>query len=210
MLKSLLLPQGEKKNRTVCFPHPPKPCLQSCHPVTDRLSGVAARRGRRFGGWDDVHYLLEGSAETGLPPATRGQAAGLSDRSCRFHPNRAPDVPVRHARRRASIAWRLRGYPRFTQCRWRRPACPQSPPSQRDRSRRHKPPNGAPEGVTLNYSKRGTAGAPSDQPMTPRLAKPGRDGRHGNRFFEKRSRATGAAFLLPWREKKRFQHLSAS
>ena len=127
-----------------------------------------------------------------------------------FSPNRAPDVPVRHARRRASIAWRLRGYLRFARRRWRRPACPQSPPSQRDRSRRHKPPNGAPEGVTLNYSKRGTTGAPSDQPMTPRLAKPGRDGSHENRFFEKRSRATGAAFLLPRREKKQNQHLSFS
>ena len=136
MLILLLLPQGEKKNRTVCFPHPQKPCLQSCHPVTDRLSGVAARRGRRFGVWDDVHHPLEGSAETGLPPATRGQAAGLSDRSCRFHPNRASDVPVRHARRRASIARRLRGFPRFAQCRWRPSACPQSPPSQRDRSRK--------------------------------------------------------------------------
>ena len=84
MLKSLLLPQGEKKNRTVCFPHPQKPCLQSCHPVADRLSGVAARRGRRFGWRKDVRRHPEGSAETGLPPATRGQAAGLSDRSCRL------------------------------------------------------------------------------------------------------------------------------
>ena len=84
MLILLLLPQGEKKNRILLFPHPPKPCLQSCHPVADRLSGVAARRGRRFGGRKDVRRHPEGSAETGLPPATRGQAAGLSDRSCRF------------------------------------------------------------------------------------------------------------------------------
>ena len=84
MLKSLLLPQGEKKSRILPFPHPPKPCLQSPHPVADRLPGVAARRGRRFGGWDDVNHTLEGSAETGLPPATTGEAAGLSDRSCRF------------------------------------------------------------------------------------------------------------------------------
>ena len=81
MLKSLLLPQGEKKNRTVCFPHPQNPCLQSTHPVADRLSGVAARRGRRFGVWDDVHHPLEGSAETGLPPATGGKR-----RACRTDP----------------------------------------------------------------------------------------------------------------------------
>ena len=127
-----------------------------CHPVADRLSGVAARRGRRFGGWDDVHHPLEGSAETGLPPATRGKRRACRTDPAVFQPNRAPDVPVRHARRRASIAWRLRGYPRFARRRWRPPACPQSPPSQRDRSRRQKPPNGAPEGVTLNYSKRGS------------------------------------------------------
>ena len=210
MLKSLLLPQGEKKNRILPCPHPQNSCLQSCHPVADRLSGVAARRGRRFGGRKDVRRHPEGSAETGLPPATREKRRACRTDPAVFQPNRAPDVPVRHARRRASIAWRLRGFPRFARCRWRRPACPQSPPSQRDRSRRHKPPNGAPEGVTLNYPIRGTAGAPSDQPMTPRLAKPGRDGSHGNRFFEKRSRATGTTFLLPWREKKQNQHLSVS
>jgi hypothetical protein len=81
MLKSLLLPQGEKKNRILPFPHPPKPCLQSCHPVADRLSGVAARRGRRFGGRKDVRRHPEGSAETGLPPATRGKR-----RACRTDP----------------------------------------------------------------------------------------------------------------------------
>ena len=128
---------------------------------------MAARRGRRFGWRKDVRRHPEGSAETGLPPATREKRRACRTDPAVFQPNRAPDVPVRHARRRASIAWRLRGFPRFARCRWRRPACPQSPPSQRDRSRRHKPPNGAPEGVTLNYSKRGTAGAPSDQPMTP-------------------------------------------
>ena len=84
MLKSLLLPQGEKKNRTACFPHPPKPCLQSCHPVADRLSGVAARRGRRFGGWDDVHHSFEGPCGNWSPSGDKGEAAGLSDRSCRL------------------------------------------------------------------------------------------------------------------------------
>ena len=152
----LLLPQGEKKNRILPCPHPPKPCLQSCHPVADRLSGVAARRGRRFGWRKDVRRHPEGSAETGLPPATGGKRRACRTDPAVFQPNRAPDVPVRHARRRASIARRLRGFPRFARCRWRRPACPQSPPSQRDRSRRQKPPNGAPEGVTLNYSKRGS------------------------------------------------------
>ena len=210
MLILLLLPQGEKKNRILPFPHPPKPCLQSCHPVADRLSGVAARRGRRFGWRKDVRRHPEGSAETGLPPATREKRRACRTDPAVFQPNRAPDVPVRHARRRASIAWRLRGFPRFARRRWRRPACPQSPPSQRDRSRRQKPPNGAPEGVILNYSKRGTTGAPSDQPMTPRLAKPGRDGSHGGVFFEIKTAKAGTAFLLPRREKKQNQHLSFS
>ena len=129
---------------------------------------MAARRGRRFGWRKDVRRHPEGSAETGLPPATREKRRACRTDPAVFQPNRAPDVPVRHARRRASIAWRLRGYPRFAQCRWRRPACPQSPPSQRDRSRRQKPPNGAPEGVILNYSKRGTTGAPSDSEIEPR------------------------------------------
>ena len=184
MLKSLLLPQGEKKNRILPFPHPPKPCLQSCHPVADRLSGVAARRGRRFGWRKDVRRHPEGSAETGLPPATRGKRRACRTDPAVFQPNRAPDVPVRHARRRASIARRPRGNPRFARRRWRPPACPQSPPSQRDRSRRQKPPNGAPEGVTTTTITEAASGAPSDQPMTPRLAKPGRDGSHGNKFFE--------------------------
>ena len=135
MLILLLLPQGEKKCRILRFPHPQKPCLQSCHPVTDRLSGVAARRGRRFGWRKDVRRHPEGSAETGLPPATRGKRRACRTDPAVFQLNRAPDVPVRHARRRASIAWRLRGYPRFARRRWRQPACPQSPPSQRDRSR---------------------------------------------------------------------------
>ena len=120
------------------FPRPPKPCLQSCHPVADRLSGVAARRGRRFGWRKDVRRHPEGSAETGLPPATGGKRRACRTDPAVFQPNRAPDVPVRHARRRASIARRLRGFPRFARCRWRRPACPQSPPSQRDRSREAK------------------------------------------------------------------------
>ena len=111
MLKSLLLPQGEKKNRILPFPRPPKPCLQSCHPVADRLSGVAARRGRRFGGRKDVRRHPEGPRGNWSPSGDTGETAGLSDRSCRLHPNRAPDVPVRHARRRASIAWRLRVFP---------------------------------------------------------------------------------------------------
>ena len=81
MLKSLLLPQGEKKCRTACFPHPQKPILQSPHPVADRLSGVAARRGRRFGWRKDVRRHPEGSAETGLPPATREKR-----RACRTDP----------------------------------------------------------------------------------------------------------------------------
>ena len=144
------------------------------------------------------------------PSGDTGEAAGLSDRSCRFQPNRAPDVPVRHARRRASIARRLRGYPRFVRCRWRPPACPQSPPSQRDRSRRQKPPNGAPEGVTTTTKTEAASGAPSDQPMTPRLAKPGRDGSHGGVFFEIKTAKAGTAFLLPRREKKQNQHLSVS
>ena len=111
MLKSLLLPQGEKKCRTACFPHPQKPCLQSPHPVADRLSGVAARRGRRFGWRKDVRRHPEGLAETGLPPATRGKRRACRTDPAVFQPNRAPDVPVRHARRRASIAWRLRVFP---------------------------------------------------------------------------------------------------
>ena len=81
MLILLLLPQGEKKNRILRFPHPQKPCLQSCHPVADRLSGVAARRGRRFGGRKDVGRHPEGLAETGLPPATGGKR-----RACRTDP----------------------------------------------------------------------------------------------------------------------------
>ena len=84
MLKSLLLPQREKKNRILRFPHPQKPCLQSCHPVADRLSGVAARRGRRFGGWDDVNHPLEGPRGNWSPSGDTGETAGLSDRSCRF------------------------------------------------------------------------------------------------------------------------------
>ena len=111
MLKSLLLPQGEKKSRILPFPRPQKPCLQSCHPVADRLSGVAARRGRRFRGRKDVRRHPEGLAETGLPPATRGKRRACRTDPAVFQPNRAPDVPVRHARRRASIARRLRGYP---------------------------------------------------------------------------------------------------
>ena len=135
MLKSLLLPQGEKKNRIPLFPHPPKPCLQSPHPVADRLSGVAARRGRRFGWRKDVRRHPEGSAETGLPPATGGKRRACRTDPAVFQPNRAPDVPVRHARRRASIARRLRGFPRFARCRWRRPtvtipAFAESPKSQ--------------------------------------------------------------------------------
>ena len=200
MLKSFLLPQREKKNRTACFPHPPKPCLQSPHPVADRLSGVAARRGRRFGWRKDVRRHPEGPRGNWSPSGDTGEAAGLSDRSCRLQPKRAPDVPVRHARERASIAWRLRGYPRFARCRWRPPACPQSPPSQRDRSRRQKPPNGAPEGVILNYPIRGTAGAPSEHfTVTTTRPRAWVDVWHDS-----------AAFLLPRREKKRFQHLSAS
>ena len=109
MLILLLLPQGEKKCRILRFPHPQKPCLQSCHPVTDRLSGVAARRGRRFGWRKDVRRHPEGSAETGLPPATREKRRACRTDPAVFQPNRAPDVPVRHARRRASIARRLRG-----------------------------------------------------------------------------------------------------
>ena len=121
MLILLLLPQGEKKSRILLFPRPPKPCLQSCHPVADRLSGVAARRGRRFGWRKDVRRHPEGSAETGLPPATREKRRACRTDPAVFQPNRAPDVPVRHARRRASIAWRPRGFPRFARCRWRRP-----------------------------------------------------------------------------------------
>ena len=109
MLILLLLPQGEKKFRILPCPHPQKPCLQSCHPVADRLSGVAARRGRRFGGRKDVRRHPEGSAETGLPPATGGKRRACRTDPAVFQPNRAPDVPVRHARRRASIAWRPRG-----------------------------------------------------------------------------------------------------
>ena len=172
------------------FSPSPKPCLQSCHPVADRLSGVAARRGRRFGWRKDVRRHPEGLAETGLPPATREKRRACRTDPAVFQPNRAPDVPVRHARRRASIAWRLRGYLRFARRRWRQPACPQSPPSQRDRSRRQKPPNGAPEGVILNYSKRGTTGAPSDSEIEPRR-KGGRGRTCGTRarhFFSLRGR----------------------
>ena len=84
MLKSLLLPQGGKKSRILRFPHPQKPCLQSCHPVADRLSGVAARRGRRFGWRKDVRRHPEGPCGNWSPSGDRGQAAGLSDRSCRL------------------------------------------------------------------------------------------------------------------------------
>ena len=144
------------------------------------------------------------------PSGDTGEAAGLSDRSCRLPAQQGAGCACAARKEAGEHRAASEGFPRFARCRWRRPACPQSPPSQRARSRRHKPPNGAPEGVTLNYPIRGTAGAPSDQPMTPRLAKPGRDGSHGNRFFEKRSRATGTTFLLPLREKKQNQHLSFS
>ena len=76
MLILLLLPQGETKNRILPFPHPPKPCLQSCHPVTDRLSGVAARRARRFGVWDDVHHPLEGPRGNWSPSGDNGRSGG--------------------------------------------------------------------------------------------------------------------------------------
>ena len=76
MLILLLLPQGEKKNRILLFPHPPKPCLQSPHPVADRLSGVAARRGRRFGGRKDVRRHPEGPRGNWSPSGDTGGNGG--------------------------------------------------------------------------------------------------------------------------------------
>ena len=156
MLILLLLPQGEKKNRILPFPHPPKPCLQSCHPVADRLSGVAARRGRRFGWRKDVRRHPEGLAETGLPPATREER-----RACRTDP--AVSSPT--GRRMCLCGTQGGG-------RASRGVCGVFPgsrnaggghrPVHNPRLRReievarHKPPNGAPEGVILNYSKRGS------------------------------------------------------
>ena len=168
----LLLPQGEKKNCILRFPHPPKPCLQSPHPVADRLSGVAARRGRRFGWRKDVRRHPEGSAETGLPPRRHGRSGGPV----------GPILPFSSPTGRRMCLCGTQGggrasrgvcgvIPRFARCRWRPPACPQSPPSQRDRSRRHKPPNGAPEGVTTTTTTTKTeaaSGAPSDTEIEPR------------------------------------------
>ena len=145
------------------------------------------------------------------PSGDTGEAAGLSDRSCRLPAQQGAGCAC--AARKEAGEHRAASAGSFPGSRG---AGGGDQPVHNPRLRReievarHKPPNGAPEGVTLNYSKRGTAGAPSDQPMTPRLAKPGRDGSHGNRFFEKRSRATGTTFLLPLREKKQNQHLSFS
>ena len=168
MLKSLLLPQGEKKCRILRFPRPQKPCLQSCHPVADRLSGVAARRGRRFGGRKDVRRHPEGPRGNWSPSGDTGEAAGLSDRSCRFPAQQGAGCACAARKEAGEHRAASEGFPRFARCRWRRPACPQSPPSQRDRSRRHKPPNGAPEGVTTTTTTEAASGAPSDTEFEPR------------------------------------------
>ena len=135
---------------------------------------MVARRGRRFGVWDDVHHPLEGPCGKWSPSGDTGEAAGLSDRSCRFPAqqgagcacaarkeageHRAASAgfsPVRAAQVAATDS--LRGD---------QPS--QSPPSQRDRSRKAQTAERGAGRCQLYYSKRGTAGAPSDSEIEPR------------------------------------------
>ena len=80
------------------FPRPLNPCLQSPHPVTDTLPGVAVRRGRRFWFGTDVSPCRKGLRKM-VSLRRHGGSDRVSDRPFRFHaPNGAPGVPVRHTR----------------------------------------------------------------------------------------------------------------
>ena len=85
------------RKRSSC-PHPAKPCLQSCHPATDTLPGVAAGRGRRLLCGKDVNLHRKGLRKMVSLRRHGGNGRGIGP-ALSFHaPNGAPDVPVRHTR----------------------------------------------------------------------------------------------------------------
>ena len=70
------------------FPRPLNPCLQSPHPVTDTLPGVAVRRGRRFWFGTDVSPCQKGLRKM-VSLRRHGGSGGVSDQPCRFTPRTA-------------------------------------------------------------------------------------------------------------------------
>jgi len=70
------------------FPRPANPCLQSPHPVTDTLPGVAARRGWRVVWGRDARPHAPGLRKM-VSLRRHGGSNGVSDRSRRFMPQTA-------------------------------------------------------------------------------------------------------------------------
>ncbi len=98
------------------FPRPPNLCLQSPHPATDTLQGVAARRGRRGAGGEDAEPLAPGLRKM-VPLRRHGGSGRASDQPFRFTPRTA---------RRACLCGTQGG--------------------RRRRMRRHRPPGWVPSG----------------------------------------------------------------
>jgi hypothetical protein len=182
------------------FPHPAKPCLQSCHPA----KGYAARRGSRAGSALVVREgrapSPQGPAENGLPPATRGKRQGIGPTpvvsrpkrragcACAAHkgagsggcvgivrrdgssPERRQTLSVGKVLKARSCTAKNRNGPS------RKPAADIHGlrPLQRDRSRRQKPLNGALRGVTYTNSYEAAPSAPSNALANPRAEKPPR------------------------------------
>ena len=127
LLSSSGLTRGPKPHRTPSlpekthahFPRPPNLCLQSPHPATDTLQGVAARRGRRGAEGEDAEPLAPGSRK--MVPLRRHEGSGrASEQPFRFTPRTA---------RRACLCGTQGGR------RWR--------------MRRHRPPGWTPSGRKL-------------------------------------------------------------
>ena len=173
------------------FPHPPNLCLQSPHPATDTLQGVAARRGRRGAGGEDAEPLAPGPRKM-VSLRRHGGSDWASDRPFRFTPRTA---------RRACLCgtqggrrWRMRRHrpPGWVPSGRRPPSVrfamereadekterpgpetgeqhPRLLSLQRDRSRGHKPLNGALKGAT--YKNNHSRQLPAPRPKA--VAKPG-------------------------------------
>ena len=159
------------------FPRPPNLCLQSPHPATDTLQGVAARRSRRGAGGEDAEPLAPGLRKM-VPSGDTGEAAGhrtnpfasrperRAGRACAAHkgagdggcvgivrrdgyrPEGAPSV--RFAMERGADAKTERPMPETGE------QHPGLLPLQRDPSRGQKPLNGALKGATYKPFSRGS------------------------------------------------------
>jgi hypothetical protein len=157
-----------------CPPVFPAASMRAYNPPSRR--GYTARRCSEAGSALVVREgrkpSSRGRAENGLPPATRGKRQGIG-RTLSFHtPNGAPDVPVRHTRGPGSggCVGIVRRDDRSPEGEPFRPVRHGVRPDdktgrpipetgeghrrprllQRDRSRGHKPLNGALKGATLN------------------------------------------------------------